>query len=137
MESTPWTVNAWRRQRRETWVATRLWLIVLLAGIIGFFIPFWVNRDHVQKQEFGNRTRYTLSTNDETEGEFTIGLVSLVTIGVAGIAIVFALRRHYRCPKCNEIPMGTWTNFGPSSFGVNRGVDLFPITCPNCGARLR
>jgi hypothetical protein len=136
MESTPRTVNAWRRQRRATWVAIRLWLIVLLAGLIGFQIPFWLNRGHVHKQELGSRTRYTLSTDDETEGEFTLGLVSLVIIFVAGIAITFAVRRHYRCPKCNEIPMGTWANFGPGSFGVNRGLNLFPVTCPNCGARL-
>src|ERR1700735_3390348 len=70
MDSTPWTVTAWSRQRRETWVAIRLWLVVLLAGIIGFFIPFWVNREHVHKQEFGTRTRYTLSSSDQTEGEF-------------------------------------------------------------------
>jgi len=113
MESTPWTVNAWRRQRRETWVAIRLWLIVLLAGIIGFFIPFWVNRDHVRKQEFGNRTRYTLSANDETEGEFTIGLVSLGIIGVAGVAIVFAVRRHYRCPQMQRDTDGHLDKFRP------------------------
>jgi ABC-type Fe3+ transport system permease subunit len=137
MESTPWTVDAWRRQRRATWVAIRLWLIFLLVGMIGFQIPFWLNREHVHEQQLGNRTRYTLSTNDESEGEFTLGLVSLVITGVAGIAIVFAVRRHYRCPKCNEIPMGTWATFGPSSFGVNRGLDLFPAACPNCRARLR
>ena len=136
MESSPWTVSAWREQRRATWVAIRLWLVVLLAGMIGFWIPFWLNRAQVHKLELGNRTRYTLSTNDETEGEFNLGLVSLVIAGVSGIAIVFAVRRHYRCPKCSEIPMGTWTILGPSSFGVNRGVDLFPPNCPNCGARL-
>jgi ABC-type Fe3+ transport system permease subunit len=117
MESAPWTVDAWRRQRRATWAAIRLWLILLLAGIIGFQIPFWLNREHVHQQQLGNRTRYTLSTNDESEGEFTLGLVSLVITGVAGIAIVFAVRRHYRCPKCNEIPMGTWANFGPALLG--------------------
>jgi hypothetical protein len=137
MESTPWTVNAWRKQRRATWVAIRLWLVVLLAGMIGFWIPFWLNRERVHKQELGNRTRYTLSTDDETEGEFTLGLVSLVTTGVSGVAIVFAVRRHYRCPKCNEMPMGNWVNSGPGFFGANRGVDLFPVTCPNCEARLR
>ena len=61
-------------------------------------------------------------------------------LGFAGgalIAIIFAVRRHYRCPKCGEVPMGTWVDSGPSSFGVNRGVDLFPANCPHCGARLR
>ncbi len=67
MESTPWTVNAWRKQRRATWVAIRLWLIVLLAGLIGFQIPFWLERKYVHKQELGIRTRYALSTDDETE----------------------------------------------------------------------
>jgi ABC-type Fe3+ transport system permease subunit len=137
MESAPWTVNAWRKQRRATWVAVRLWLIVLLVGLIGFQIPFWLNRERVQRQELGTRTRYTLSANDETEGQFTLGLVSLVITGVAGIAITFAVRRHYRCPKCNEIPMSTWVKSGPSSFGMHRDLALFPAICPNCGARLR
>ena len=88
-------------------------------------------------QELGSRTRYTLSTNDETEGQFTLWLVSFVVAGGALIAIIFAVRRHYRCPKCGEVPMGTWVDSGPSSFGVNRGVDLFPANCPHCGARLR
>jgi hypothetical protein len=137
MESTPWTVNAWRKQRRATWVAIRFWLIALLVGMIGFYVPFWLNREHVHVQELGSRTRYTLSTNDETEGQFTLGLVSFVVAGGALIAIIFAVRRHYRCPKCGEVPMGTWVDSGPSSFRVNRGVDLFPANCPNCGARLR
>jgi ABC-type Fe3+ transport system permease subunit len=137
MESTPWTVSAWRRQRQATWAAIRLWLIALLAGIIGFQIPFWLNREHVHKQELGSRTRFTLSTYDESESEFTLGLVSLVIAGVAGVAITFAVRRHYRCPKCNEIPMGTWTNVGDSSFGVKRALALFPAACPSCGAQLR
>jgi predicted RNA-binding Zn-ribbon protein involved in translation (DUF1610 family) len=137
MEATPWTVNAWRRNRRATWVAIRFWLIVLLLGLIGFQIPFWLNREHVRKQDLGTRTRYTLSTNDESEGEFTLELVSLVVGCSAGAVIVFAVKRHYRCPKCSEVPMGIWVDFGPSSFGVNRGVDLFPVSCPNCGARLR
>jgi hypothetical protein len=137
MESTPWTVNAWRRQRRATWMAIRLWLIVLLVGLLGFQIPFWLNREHVHKQVLGTRTRYSLSTNDETEGEFTLGFVSLIIIFVAGGAIVFAVQRHYRCPKCDEVPMTTFLRFGPGYFGVNRDLALCPATCPNCKARLR
>jgi hypothetical protein len=135
MESTPWTVNAWRRQRRATWVAIRFWLIALLIGMAGFYLPFWLNRERVHK--LASRNLYTLSTNDETEGQFTLGLVSFVVAGGALIAIVFAVRRHYRCPKCGEVPMRTWTNSGPSSIGISRGLALFPTTCPNCGARLR
>jgi hypothetical protein len=59
MESTPWTVNAWRKQRRATWVAVRFWLIALLVGMGGFYIPFWLNREQVRKQELGSRTKRT------------------------------------------------------------------------------
>ena len=137
MESIPWTVNAWRKRRRAAWVAIRFWLIALLVGMIGFYIPFWLNREHVHVQDLDSRTRYTLSTNDETEGQFILGLVSLVVAGGALMAIIFAVRRHYRCPKCNEIPMSTWVRSGPGSFGMHRDLALFPATCPNCGARLR
>jgi glycerol uptake facilitator-like aquaporin len=137
MESIPWTVNAWRKQQRATWVAIRFWVIALLAGVIGFYIPFWLNREHVHKQKLGRRTRYTLSTNDETEGQFTVGLVSFAVASGALIAIIIAVRRHYRCPKCGEVPMGSWVNSGAGYFGVNRGLALFPATCPNCEARLR
>jgi hypothetical protein len=137
MEPAPWTVNAWRKRRRATWLGVRFWLIPLVFGMIGFYIPFWLNREHVHKQELGSRTRYTLSTNGETAGQFTLGFVSFIVAGGALVAIIFAVRRHYRCPKCDEMPMNTSIKFGPSSFGVNRGVALFPATCPNCGARLR
>jgi hypothetical protein len=136
-EAPPWTVNAWRRQRRATWVAIRLWLVVLLVGLIGFSIPFYLNRERVHKKEWAGHTRHTLSSNDETEGQFTLGLVSLGVAGVAAVAIIFAVRRHYVCPKCNEMSMRSWVSFGSSSFGYCRGLDLFPEACPNCGARLR
>jgi hypothetical protein len=34
--------------------------------------------EHVHKQELGSRTWYTLSTNDNTEDQFTLPLVSIV-----------------------------------------------------------
>jgi hypothetical protein len=127
MELTPWTVNAWRTQRRATWAAIRLWLILLLAGVIGFYIPFWLNREHVHKLPQSHQ--YILSTNDESEAQFTLGLVSFVVAGGALIAIIFAVRRHYRCPKCGEMPM--------ARSGLRWSLAIFPAACPNCGARLR
>jgi hypothetical protein len=46
----------------------------------------------------GDRYRQTLSTRDDTEGEFTLGLVSLIVIFIAGGGVTVGVRRHYRCP---------------------------------------
>jgi len=132
----PWTVAAFRRARRETWKAIRVWLLLFAIAAIGFCIPFWLNRDHVHVVDTSRGTRYTLSAADETVGEFTLGLVSLILGGAAGIGVVFGVRRHYRCPRCDTIPMTTRTQLGPV-FGIRRDVALSPSVCSNCGARLR
>lgn len=82
------------------------------------------------------RVRMSLSSSGETEGQFTLGLVSIAVIFTAGIAITLGVRLHYRCPKCNEMPMSSRTNLGPSKFGIGSGVEVYPMLCPNCGARL-
>ena len=98
-EPAPWTVAAFRRSRRETWKATRVWLLLLAIAAIVFWTPFWLNRDRVHVMDTSRGTRYTLSSEDETKGEFTLGLVSLILGGVAGAGIVFGVLRHYRCPR--------------------------------------
>jgi hypothetical protein len=45
--------------------------------------------------------------------QLNLSLGSLVAMGVSGIAIVIAVQRHYRCPKCNAVPMGSWNTLGP------------------------
>jgi hypothetical protein len=138
MDEVPWTVAAFQRRRRETWRAVRWWWLVLAVGIVGFELPFYWERAHVHTVQRGPMAvRQTLSTQDESEGEFTLGLVSLVVIFIGGGAIIFGIRRHYRCPRCEEIPMGSWTNLGPTTFGPQSGVELFPSVCRSCGARLR
>jgi hypothetical protein len=136
VESDPWTVKAFQQQRSATWKAIRLLIFLLVLGILGFQIPFWLNKEKVHSKHTAARVRYELSSDDMTEGQFTLSLVSLVVAGSAIVAIVYAVRRNYRCPKCNEIPMGSWADLGPSKFGVSLGVQLFPTICPNCGARL-
>jgi hypothetical protein len=133
MESLPWTVAAFRKARRDTWRAIRIWLLVLVGGVIGFAIPFWLNRSHLHTIAPG---KYSLSAADETVGQFTLGLGSFIAAGAAIIGIAVGVRRHYRCPKCNAVPIGTWSTLGPGSFGLNRGIAINPSVCPSCGAAL-
>lgn len=127
----PWTITAFQRSRRETWKAIRLWLLVLASAVIGFAIPFWMEREHVQV----DGTRYTLPLETMTLGELTLSLASFVLGGAAIIGITVGIRRHYRCPRCDTVPMGTWIQLGPLA-GVRRDVDMNPSVCPKCGARL-
>jgi hypothetical protein len=134
--TTPWTVAAFQRTRRETWKAVRVWILLLAMAAICFWIPFWLHREHVEVVDTSRGTRYTLPFEEETMEEFTVSLISLVLGGAAVIGIVVGVRRHYRCPKCDKIPMTTRAQLGPV-FGVRRDVDMNPSLCSNCAARLR
>jgi DNA-directed RNA polymerase subunit RPC12/RpoP len=138
MEPVPRTVAAFQRNRRATWKAIRWWIVLLAVAAIGFQIPFWINRDKVDtSRSTPGHYREELSPENETEGQFTLGLVSLCLAGLSIAVISFAIQRHYRCPRCNEVPMGSWTSFGPGGFGWSKGVAMRPTVCPNCGARLK
>jgi hypothetical protein len=137
MDAIPWTVTAFRKRRRETWISVRLWLLLLAIGLLGFQIPFWLEQEHVRRVETTRAVKQYLSVNDETEGEFTLGLISLVAAGIAAVGITLGVRRHYRCPRCETIPMGSWSQSGPTSYTWQSGVSLLPSVCRNCGARLR
>jgi len=132
MDAEPWTVKAFKQRRRRTWKANRFWWLPLAIGLIGFAVPFYSERARAHKVG----KYYDLSSADMTVNEFTLSLVSLCAIFAGGIGITLGTRRHYRCPRCDEIPMGSWTRLGPGSFGASSGVELFPSVCPNCGAKL-
>lgn len=133
MDAPPWTVTAFQEARRDTWRTIRIWLLVLVVGMIGFAIPFWLNRSHLHMTAPG---RYSLSAADETVGQFTSGLASIVVAGAAAIGSTVGLRRHYRCPKCNAMPMNTRNSLVPNTLGLNRGVFLNPSVCGSCDAPL-
>jgi hypothetical protein len=126
MDAVPWTVEAFRQRRREMWRANRFWWLMLVIGVIGFELPFYLERAHAHTTRSELSVKQILSPEDETAGEFTLSLVSLVVIGIGGIGITVGVRRYYRCPKCESIPM-TW----------GRGLELFPDACRQCGAKLR
>lgn len=136
MEAVPWTVAAWQQRRRETRRAIRVWLLLLIVGVAGFCVPFYSESKKVKVESAGSRIRGYLSLDDMTRTELIISVASFV-IALTGVVGTFVVtQRHYRCPKCEEIPMGSWTTFGPNLFGRQSGVSLLPSICPNCGARL-
>jgi hypothetical protein len=50
--------------------------------------------------------------------------------------IIFWVNRLYRCPSCDEVPMGGNFYAGASGFGYEEGVLFNPKICPRCGVRL-
>jgi hypothetical protein len=102
------------------------------------FLPFWLNRAlvHTYGSGYGS-IRTSLSVEDESAWQLALELVSFIVRGGSMIAITYAVKRHYRCPKCDAIPMGSGSNLGPGAFGRQwGGVALNPSVCPSCGARL-
>jgi transcription elongation factor Elf1 len=69
--------------------------------------------------------------------QLNLSFVSFIAMGVSGIAITLAVKRYYRCPRCDSVPLGSWTPFGPGNIGVQWGVAVNPAICSKCGAILR
>ena len=137
METVPWTVGAFRQRRRQTWKAIRLWLVLMLIGFADFWVPFYLERTHVRVENTGSRVIYKLSMNDMTGSELIISLISFVAAGTGVVGTVVGIQRYYRCPRCESIPMASWTILGPTSFGWQSGVEFNPTVCRKCGAKLR
>jgi hypothetical protein len=133
----PQTAVEFQRRRSQTWRAVRLWILLGGAGIIGFCVPFWVNpAAKCVHQAFGS-SKCTLSTDDMPLWQLNLSFGSLIVAGASVIAATLAVRRYYRCPRCETIPLGSWTTLGPANFGMQWGVALNPSVCPKCGAILR
>jgi cytochrome c biogenesis protein CcdA len=64
-------------------------------------------------------------------------MIVLVISGLAIYAITRAVQRDYRCPACEEVPMGGSLGVGAGGFSFDRDVLIRPSVCPSCGARLK
>jgi hypothetical protein len=74
----------------------------------------------------------------EMSGLELAGSLAVFSVLIAALCFVsIKANRLYRCPRCNSVPMGTWSTLGPGSFGLHSGVALNPKRCGNCGAILR
>jgi hypothetical protein len=80
---------------------------------------------------------YSRSLADMTLWQLNLAFGSFAAMLAAGIAITMGIQRHYRCPKCETVPMRSWTTFGPGGIGRHWGVEFNPSICRKCGARLR
>jgi hypothetical protein len=96
-------------RRRKTWRLIRPWVFVTATGFVVFFLVFEFTRVFDQ-----------LWTMNLIFGSFLVLLLS-----IARIALM--VNKLYRCPACNNVPMGRGRN----------GVLLDPDACPKCEARLK
>lgn len=112
-------LSEWKRRRSTTWRAIRVALLVLfISGC-----AFW----------------YLARTpTPEMNGTQLVLLFAIfVALGIAMLVVIFRVNRLYRCPRCNTVPMGEWSEFGPGSIGHETGVALNPRKCSRCGAVLK
>lgn len=108
-----------RQRRSQTWRAVRWWLpIGAIAGVTFAFIPGGTDR--------------ALS---QTEFTFMMGCFLLVALSI--IMLIRGVLTYYRCPNCNEIPMTSSFSAGSGGLSYRRAVDLNPLECSHCGARLK
>lgn len=133
----PETIVEFQKRRGQTWRAARLWLLLGSAGIIGLLMLFWTNSATKCIHNAFGSPKCTLSMDDMTPWQLNLGLIAFIGIAASIIAVTVAIQRYYRCPRCEAIPLGSWTSLGPGNFGPRWGVALNPSVCAKCGARLR
>ena len=107
-----------QRRRAQVWRTSRWWIgIGLVSAVLFMFVPK------------GSDTELTV-------GQFTLGLVCFILLGAAIVALVIAIRRNYRCPRCDTVPMRTVGSAG-ERISLESMVMLNPSRCAACGAILR
>lgn len=107
------------RRRTATWRATRLWLLMAALAAAGFAL--------------GPKG----SDADMSRNQFTFMVICLLVVGTAMVVVILAVQKHYRCPRCDSVPMTRFGTVGTAGLSLKSWVDLSPEVCPNCGARLR
>ena len=105
-----------QRRRKATWRAIRLWLMVVAACLISMI---WIALSFI--------------------GENGIKLGSLLLLLVCLLLwIIHAkVRRLYRCPRCNQVPIVTVPGWRNELGSEPKDVVWNPSECPTCYATLR
>jgi undecaprenyl pyrophosphate phosphatase UppP len=105
-----------RRRTRLVWRSIRLWVLLLIALALGFTF---------------------MDSNDAGFSQM-LAMIGMVVVVGAIYAITRAVQRDYRCPACDQVPMGGSFGIGlGGGFSFDRDVLICPKACPSCGARLK
>jgi hypothetical protein len=113
------TVIEFQRRRAATWNAIRWWLLLAVLSIATLFVlPFAPAPSNISQH-----LRVGVS--------LIVGF--LVCVGVINIQV----RRIYRCPSCNKLPIKTIYGWRSELGTEARDIQWNPSICPNCGAPLR
>ena len=111
-------IEEFKQRRALIWASSKYWLLLAAIGFVG-------------GAYIGNLDQ------NSSPGLWMWGVLFFAFIFVSILRLVFVVRANYRCPACGEIPMRRKAMFGPGSFGFQKGVEVSPIACTNCGARLK
>jgi hypothetical protein len=132
------TVATFQQRRRDTWKAIRIWVLVEALAVLTFPVAAWSKLAHAPKSaELFEPFHYNFSLGDITLWQLNLAFGVASALIAATIAIVMAIQRHYRCPKCETVPMGSWTTFALPDVCKRWAVEFNPSSCPKCSARLR
>ena len=112
------TVREFQLRRMQTWAAAKPWLLLLVASTVGGLFVGSV-------------------TGQSSQKEWAFFLLAVVVFIASVVRLVFIVRALYRCPACGEVPLSGWAQVGSRSLGVESGVDLNPVQCSRCGAKLK
>ena len=112
-------LSEWKRRRSTTWRAIRIALLVcLVAGC-----AFWYLAQTPMPEMSG--------------AQLIVSFGIFGALVIAMLVAIFRVMRLYRCPRCNTVPMGEWSDLGPGSIGHESDVALNPHKCAKCGSVLR
>ena len=108
-----------QRRRKATWGAIRGFLSVAVLSVVSLFaLPF-------------------VEAPSNVEQHLRIGVLLILVFVVCVIAIKIQVRRLYRCPQCNQVPIKTIYGWRTKLGTEARDIQWNPSECPNCGAPLR
>lgn len=132
------TAATFQQRRRDTWKAIRIWVVIEALAILALAIVTWSKLAHAPSSPgLFEPFRYDLSLGDTTPWQLNLTLLMASALVAATIAIAMAVQRHYRCPKCETVPMGSAPRVGSLSLPERWSVELNPASCPKCRAKLR
>jgi hypothetical protein len=76
-------------------------------------------------------------TSSLIDEHLRIGVLLIIVFVVCVGAIYIQVRRIYRCPRCNKVPIETIYGWRSELGTEARDIQWNPSECPNCGAPLR